>query len=184
MTQINLLPWREQARQEKKIQFLITLGLCVGFSIFIIILIHIYLNSLVNNENSRIAFLQTELGNKQAEFRVLKNKQLKQDEIEANLKFLVTLRNKSFQSVNLMNELIKLVPQTITLEKLTRENNKIIIVGKTQSEVQITLFMKNIAKSNVLNQPILTRINENPGGNSDSARLFELQVQLKNGASP
>ena len=34
MTQINLLPWREQLREERKQQFFVVLGASVGFVFF------------------------------------------------------------------------------------------------------------------------------------------------------
>lgn len=181
-TQINLLPWREQARQEKKIDFLIILGASLLLTLFFVILIHIYFNGQIKKENARVNFLQSALGDKQVEFTALKNKIQKQAVIEADFKYLTNLRQNSFNAVQVLNELVKIVPSTITLEKLVRQGNAITLVGSAQSELEITLLMKNLDKSPIFSQPILTRITESPV-KAVVGRVFELQVQLQNGIS-
>lgn len=182
MTQINLLPWREQARQEKKIEFLIIIGFFIGMTLLFILLIHIYLASLIHEQNKRNEFIQTTLGDKQVLYTGFKDKKQKQAIIESQLQFINSLRDKSFRAVKLMNELVKIVPHTVTLDKLVRENNKITLIGKAQSELQITLLMKNIAKSDIFNQPVLTRISGVPGSN-ETDRVFELEALQKDGAA-
>jgi type IV pilus assembly protein PilN len=182
MTQINLLPWREQARQDKKIQFAITLSAYIVLTLIIVVIFHVYFNGLIRHNNARIAFLQTTLGTKQNEYSILRDKKQKQNLIETELDFLNNLHEKSFRAVNLMNELNKTIPSAITLEKLIREENKIILIGSAQSELQITLFLKNISKSPFFNQPVLTHITETPG-KPEIGRMFELQVEQKKGKS-
>jgi type IV pilus assembly protein PilN len=181
MVQINLLPWREQARKEKKMLFGITLAIFVGITLFFAVLIHLYFASAMSHEKARIAFLQSVLGERQGEFNKLKLEKQKKETIESDLLFLTALRNKSFRTVQLMNELINVVPLTVTIEKLTKENDHIILIGKAQSELQITLLMKNITKAGFFEHPVLTRITENPE-KTETERVFELQVQQKNGA--
>lgn len=176
MTQINLLPWREQARQEKKIDFFITLGIFISLTILLIILIHIILNGRISNADARVAFLQSTLGTKQGEFNTLKTQKNKQDTIENDLIFFAKLRTKSFDAVRILSELTKVVPNNITLVKIIRIKNKIILIGKSQSDLQITDFMKNIRTSNVFSQPILTRINQS--SDKTQVNTFELQVEL------
>ena len=61
---------------------------------------------------------------------------------------------------------------------LTRENNSISITGRAKSNLQITLFMENLAKSNIFKQPELTNISgkENSSGEE---RIFQLKVDQR-----
>lgn len=178
MTQINLLPWREEARQRKKIEFGVTIGAAILLVIFLSILVHFYLSGLITTENNRIAFLQNALTQKGTELNNLKDKKKKQLSIETELGFLYGLKAKSYNAVRLMNELETKVPGTITLEKLTREKNQIHIEGEAQSELQITLFMKNLGTSVYFTQPTLTRISETKE-NVGTERSFEVVVDEK-----
>jgi type IV pilus assembly protein PilN len=180
MTQINLLPWREQERQWRKIQFLITLGVFIGITLIIIVIVHLYQKSLINEEKQRIIYLQTTLGSRQAEYQTLKKQKQKQVAIETELKFMSALRNKSFGAVQIMNELVKITPKTITLDQLMREGSKITIAGRAQSELQITQLMKNMDKSSIFQQPDLTRISA-VQGSAGTERVFELVVDEKGG---
>lgn len=182
MTQINLLPWREQARQEKKVEFSIIVGFFAVLALIIAIAIHIYLAALISNQNSRNNFLQTELGTKQGGFQKLKKDKEKNISIEGDLMFLNDLREKSFHSVQLMNELTTLIPTTVVLDKLTKEGSKVTLIGRAKSELQITLLMKNISKSLLFSNPVLTRISETPI-KTEAGRVFELQMEEKKGVS-
>lgn len=178
MIQINLLPWREQERSKKRLQFFTTLGIFIGITLFILVLVHLYLDYLISNQNKRINYLQTVLGEKQAEFFKLKDQQKKQNTIQTELTFLNGLRENSYQAIRLLNELVKVVPPTITLEKITRTGNKITLIGNAQSELQITLFMKNITQSAFFNQPTLTRLVA-PEVPNEEGRVFQLDIQQK-----
>lgn len=178
MTQINLLPWREEARQRKKIEFGITIGIAVVGVILFSILIHIYLSGLIFIENKRIEFLQNALTQKGGELNGLKDKKKKQITLESDLAFLYELKIKSYNAVRLMNELNKSVPKTIRLDKLSRENKKIKIEGQAESELQITLFMKTLAQSLYFIHPTLTTINDTKE-NVGTERDFELDIEEK-----
>lgn len=178
MTQINLLPWREQARQKLKIELAILFAIFLSFTLFVIIVIHLLLAGIISRENARVDFLQTALGDRGVAYRHLKDEKKKQDAMMAELDFLYTLRMSSYQAVQLTNELNTLVPSTIILERVVKEGNKIVIDGETQTELEITHFMKNIEASSHLNQPVLTRISEAPD-KEGVTRVFELQVEQK-----
>ena len=182
MTQINLLPWREKARKKLKIELGILFAICITFTLIIILIVHLILSGFISHENARGAFLQQNVGDRTAAFQAQKAKKKKQDAMESELGFLYTLRNNSYSAVQLINDLAILAPSTIVLDKVIKENNKIIIDGQTQTELEITLFMKNLSQSNHFKQPVLTRISETPD-KVGVTRVFELKVEQKNEAS-
>ena len=57
MAQINLLPWREERRQELKKQFLVTLALVVALGAGLVLLGDRIVNSQIENQNARNAYL-------------------------------------------------------------------------------------------------------------------------------
>lgn len=178
MTQINLLPWREVARQQKKLQFI---AIVAGFAVltfFFMFLIHLYLSGLISRENNRISFMQSNISTKQREYTKLREDKKKQIALEAELIFINSLKFKSYNAVRILNELAERIPSSIILDKIIREDNKIKLQGKAQSELQITELMKNLSQSSIFTHPILTSISEKEGG-SEAGRLFELELEEK-----
>ncbi len=156
--QINLLPWREQARQIKRKQFLITLAGFIGLTLLFVAIYHIYLDSIVSNQNLRNSYLQTVLNQEQSVLLALEKQKEKQTQINLQLHFLYSLRETSYNAVQILNELTQVVPEGVSLIKLTREGNTITLLGGAQSSLNVTLFMKNISNSHIFNQPDLTEI--------------------------
>jgi type IV pilus assembly protein PilN len=182
MTQINLLPWREKARKKLKIDLGILVAIFISVTLLILIICHLILDSLISRENARGDFLQTAVNERSSLYQTEKTKKKQQDAMESELSFLYNLRNNSYHDVQLLNQLTQLVPPTIVLDKMVKEGNKIVIIGRTQAELEITLFMKNITQSKYFNQPVLTRISQTPD-KIGASRVFELQVQQKNEGS-
>lgn len=175
MTQINLLPWREQARQVKKIQFAIMGGVFFAFAIFLVLITHIFVAGLISSQQSYNDFLQTQLNNEQSNLLTLNKDKKEQNEILKQVQFLSALRDQSYQTVRLLNELPRIVPDTVLLLKLTKNNDQISISGLAQSNFQISLLMENMSKSKIFNQPTLNKISEGNQANS-SGENFEINV--------
>lgn len=182
MPQINLLPWREQAKKAKKIRVALYLAGFICLTLLFVLILHIYYDILIYNQESRNDFLQSEMTEEGAQLLALKKKKEKQTAIISELRFVISLREKSYSAVNLLDELVRVVPEGVSFNKIIRNGNNIVILGKAQSEVQITLFMKNITKSVVFKQPVLTQISskENVSGNETYFQLKIEQQELIN----
>jgi type IV pilus assembly protein PilN len=61
MANINLLPWREERRQELKQAFLVVLGVVAAVGIALVILAHITVSSAVDKQASRNEYLQKQI---------------------------------------------------------------------------------------------------------------------------
>ena len=158
MTQINLLPWREQARQFRKILFGIILGSCIVLSVFMAIFIHFYLKIQNDIQIERNAYLQSQIDHSQTEYELLKAQQLIRDKIISELNLIINLRKKSYSAVSVLNLLLTATPSTVLVEKLSREGKIFSIEGLADSDLQTTLFMRNIQAVTGFNQPELNVI--------------------------
>jgi type IV pilus assembly protein PilN len=181
MVQINLLPWREQQRKERMKQLGIIVAFFVGLTIFVIFLLHIYLVAIIHHQKQRNTRLHAELVQEQQILDQLNQQKNKLAEIKKQLDFIYKLRDESYQSVRFLSELIKVVPAGISLQKLTRKGNTIILIGKADSDLEITLFMKSIEKSALFNQPILTEISIGKGTATQVGKYFQLSMTRENG---
>lgn len=179
MIKINMLPWREQARGIKKKNFFVGLAISIGITMFIILLFHIYYNDLIARQDQRNLFLQGQISERQEAINKLREKKEQQKIIENKLQFIIGLREKSYRAIRLLNELLRIVPDTITLGKLFRDGTAITIEGKAQSELAITAFMKSLSQSTVFSQPVLTGITSAGGSEVGTERYFQLKVEQK-----
>lgn len=178
MTQINLLPWREQARQKKRWRFLFILIGFVVLTLFMVMLLHIYYSVLISNHNSEIILIQSSLAKEEVTLADLNKENQDKTKIDLHVKFLIGLRKRSFDAVRLLDELPRVIPEAVSLTHLVRENNNITLIGKAGSNLQVTLFMENIGKSKFFKQPVLTEISSKENASGDE-RFFQLKVEQK-----
>lgn len=176
MTQINLLPWREEYRQTKRKQFMIILGCFVALSLFFVFIFHLFMLQLIDNQLHKNTLLQDNINHVQTTLTLLNKK--KKEELIANseLRFIFSLQEKSYRAVQLLDELVKVVPQGITLNQIIKDGDNITISGLATTNLQVTLFMKNLSTNAIFNNPVLTDI-DTKGNSSGEERHFQLKVQ-------
>lgn len=186
MTQVNLLPWREEARRIKKLRFLITFALFISFSIVIEIIVHIFFSGLIHSQEDTNNYFQSQLTKEQAVVANLNKKKKNDSTIVTELQEAYNLQNQSFKAVSLMNLFANIMPEGATLTKFTREGDNITLMGKAQSSLEVTALMENIVKTNKFNQPVLTEISgqENDKdkpktANAGEEKLFQIKVVQK-----
>ena len=72
MARINLLPWREQLREERKKEFMTVLVLIIIFAGGLVFLGDRYLNGKIDHQNARNEFLQKEITLLEARIKEIK----------------------------------------------------------------------------------------------------------------
>ena len=178
MIQINLLPWREHARQAKSIRFGLMLASFIVASIVAMILMHLYFKGIISSQNGRNTFLQTEIDKTQADFTDLKQKKLEQTTLVTQLHYIMNLQRDSYSIIYLLDELAKIAPTSVLLEKIERNANVITVAGKARSDLQITVFIKDLGETKGFSQPVLTEITSQEG-NAAEERHFQLKIELQ-----
>lgn len=178
MIRINLLPWREQARQQKKILFGYTVAAFSSLTVVFLLFVHLHYSNKISRQLERNQFLNAETGNENQILSKLNDQLAHGTSIDSDLHFLTSLRNKSYQAVTLLDQLARVVPDTVTLTQISRDNHSVTLFGKAISNYQITLMMKNIVKSASFNQPTLDKINSDDNADKN-ATFFKLNVIQK-----
>lgn len=175
MTQMNLLPWREQARQASRLRFATTLFTYLVGSAVLVLMLHFYMAALIVYQQKRIGFLQIILAQAKMEVETLNKQKVQTKQVEAKLKFIMNLRAKSFRAVHLLNELSSTIPSTITLLGVTREGDVVTLEGNVESDLEITKLMKQLAILPGFSQPVLTEISAKKDS-AETMRYFRLKV--------
>ncbi len=176
MITINLLPWREKARKAKKIRAIL---IAVGFillALFIIFSLHVYLTILINHQQKRNDYLQSVITNETQQIATLEIKKKSVMAVESDIDFIVSLRRTSYQAIKLLDVLPRILPDSVTLTKLTKEGHDITLFGKSKSNIQITYLMEHIAKIPFFKQQTLIEISDSKHTGAEG-RYFQLKIQ-------
>jgi type IV pilus assembly protein PilN len=155
MTRINLLPWREELRQERQKQFMTMLVLCMLLAAAIVGLIHFQMNAKIDYQNSRNQFLQNEIAKLDKEIEEIRELQKVRKSLIERMEVIQDLQGSRPSIVHLFTELVTTVPNGVYLKNLQQTNDVLKIVGEAESNARVSSYMRNLSDSEWLKDPNL-----------------------------
>ncbi len=176
MANINLLPWREEFRQEKKKEFQVQMvGVCVlaGLAAFLWISV---VDGWIDNQRQRNQMLQNEIQILEKQVKEIQELKKKREELIARMKVIQDLQGTRPTIVRYFDEMVRAVPDGVFFNKLQRSGNSLSIEGVTESNNRVSSFMRNLDQSEWFSNPNLKSIRANPSFGEQAAE-FSLQLQ-------
>lgn len=147
MAKLNLLPWREARRQQRKKEFYIMLGSVGALGAGIAFLAYMFVQSQLDLQDQRNARLQQEivaLDKQIAEIKTLDEERaglLKRKEI------IESLQASRSVMVHLFDELARSTPEGVQLTGIKQSGETITLDGVSQSPARVAQFMRNLEAS-------------------------------------
>lgn len=176
MAKINLLPWREEYRRERKNEFLaqigaISLAAVVGAWIWVQVM-----DGRIENQQARNAILDTEITQLNKQVQEISELKKKRTELIARMKVIQDLQGTRPTIVHYFDQMVRATPDGIFFNSIKRQGNIISIEGVTESNNRVSTFMRNLDQSEWFSSPNLKSIKANPAY-GEQAMEFSLQLQ-------
>ncbi|MES1992609.1 MAG: PilN domain-containing protein [Pseudomonadota bacterium] len=174
---INLLPWREQQRKDQQRQFLFSL---VGAAIVAaggVFLASSYVQTHIDRQNARNTRIEQENKTLDVQIAEIRDLQKTRQNLIERMRVIEQLQDQRTTSVHLFDELIRTLPNGVTLITMRQEANQITLEGQAQSNARVSSYMKNLDASPWFQDPQLVVIETKEGKNGRFAQ-FSLRVQL------
>lgn len=190
---INLLPHREQKRLARQRQFVSMAVLLVVAALGVVGLVHIILASQIEGQNSRNALLKTEIVKLDEQIKEIDKLREQIAQVLARKQVVETLQTTRNESVHLLDQLVRQLPDGIYLRSIRQVGTKITLIGYAQSNARVSTLMRNIQASPWLTTPELVEIKLVPvpaaaatprAQPGERINEFTLNVQLKRAAPP
>jgi len=172
---INLLPHREERRKRARQHFAMLAGLTAALGLVIVGAVHVVNANRISVQNDRNAFLKSEIAKLDKEIDEIKK--LK-DEIAALLarkQIIETLQADRAQTVHLLDELVRQMPEGVYLKSFKQRGLKVAVNGYAQSNARVSNLMRNIESSPWLEKPELVEIHS---ATVDKRRVSEFNLNF------
>lgn len=158
MTRINLLPWREEHRQEQKKQFAVmAVSICV-LAAAIVGLIHFQMQSKIDYQQSRNNFITSEIAKVDEEIKEIQELQKVRRSLIERMEVIQDLQGSRPSIVHLFTEIVSTVPNGVYLQSLDQTGGNLLINGEAESNARVSTYMRNLQASAWLKDPNLTVI--------------------------
>lgn len=179
MTEINLLPWREQRREQERKWFTTMLLAGVVVAISVAFLINSYANHLVNVQTERNKILSDEIANLDEQIKEIKTLKQVRSALISRMSIVQNLQSTRTMMVHLFDELINIIPAGIYVTKLERKNDLVTLWGFSESNANISLLMTNIENNVWIEHPELSEIKKIDEKKQPANNEFTLSFKLE-----
>lgn len=179
MMKLNLLPWREERRRERKRQFKRLLGLAGTLGLAIVLAVFAFNGGRIALQEARNQMLTAENAALDASIREIRNLKQQIDALDARRVAVQRLQASRNGPVHLLDELVERVPQGVMLKSF-KQAERLSLSGYAQSNGRVSELLRSLdAGAQWLGQPELVEIKAaSLGQGRDARRLFEFTIAM------
>src|SRR5262245_2870321 len=178
MPRINLLPWRDEERKERKLKFFMALGLSALGACVVAGIGYMMMDSMVSAQDARNAKLKDEIAILDRQIEKINSLEADKARFIARMGVIEKLQRSRPEIVHIFDEIAKQIPDGVYLTGMTQTGSRLKFEGVAQSSTRVSTFMRNIDGSSYLKNPELEIVQTSPDKNTVGAAfiLFAEQV--------
>jgi len=155
MPRINLLPWRDEQRKERKLRFLVWLGGAAIGACLTAFVGYLLMDSMVSAQDTRNQTLKTEIAELDKQIEKINSLEADKARFIARMDVIEKLQRSRPEIVHVFDEISKQLPDGVYLTGITQTGNRLKFEGVAQSSTRVSAFMRNIDGSSYLKNPEL-----------------------------
>lgn len=147
MILINLLPHREEARKRKRERFQITLFVSFLAGIAIAGGLYGVLQTLIENQRARNAFLETEIKGLDGQIKEIASIEDEIAALRARQTAVEDLQSDRNLPVHLLNQLVLQLPDGVYLTSVKQAGQVVTMQGMAQSNERVSEMLRNLSSN-------------------------------------
>jgi type IV pilus assembly protein PilN len=155
MARINLLPWREDARQQKQKDFIALMGMFALAAAIFVGMAHVYNNQLIDAQTVRNNYMGTEINKLDEKIREIQQLEVQKRRLLDRMRAIEQLQTNRPLIVRFFDELVLSLPEGVSVTNVSQQSTNITINGVAQSNARVSSFMRNLESSDWLADPQL-----------------------------
>ena len=155
MPRINLLPWRDQQRRERKLSLYVWLLFALVGAALVTGAGYLWMGSMIEAQQSRNDHLKSEIRVLDRQNEEINDLESQKQRFISRMQVIDKLQRSRSEIVHVFDELAKIVPDGTYLTAVAQTNRKLKLEGVAQSSTRVSTFMRSIAASQWLRNPEL-----------------------------
>jgi len=155
MPRINLLPWRDEERKERKLKFLVALGGAAVAAFLTAFVGYLMMDSMVSAQKARNTRLNEQIKVLDTQIEKINSLEAEKTRFISRMEVIEKLQRSRPEIVHVFDEIAKQLPDGVYLTGITQANGRLKFEGVAQSSTRVSAFMRNIDGSSWLKDPDL-----------------------------
>ncbi len=171
MPRINLLPWREHQRKERKLAFTVALGVAALAAAVVTFAIYLMFGSMIDAQEHRNEQLRVEIKHLDKQIEEINDLENSKQKFIARMEIIEKLQRSRPEIVHVFDEIVRTLPDGVYLTGVKQTDKRFQFDGVAQSSTRVSSFMRNIDSSEWLRNPELVVVqtgkdkDKSPGSN-------------------
>jgi type IV pilus assembly protein PilN len=177
MANINLLPWREEHRREKRKEFAGTIVGVLVIGLVSVLAWDLWTNSRIDAQNSRNDFLKAGIAVLDEKVKEISELKIRRQQMLDRMEVILALQGNRADIVKIFDQFVRATPSGVYFIEMTRRAGSISLVGYAESNSRIAVLMRQLDSLQMLTEPNLTKVEADTMLGELGSR-FELQVKV------
>ncbi|MEB0044789.1 MULTISPECIES: PilN domain-containing protein [unclassified Pseudomonas] len=177
MARINLLPWREELREERRKRFLLMLvGVLVG-SVGLILIADQVINADIDQQVARNEYLGKQIAVVDERITQISDLKARRQQLVERMRIIQDLQGHRQVSGRIFDQLARTLPDGVYFTEVKMVGKTLSLKGAAESNNKVSELMRNLEASDWFDAPSLTEVKAATAGQLDQANVFQLSVQ-------
>lgn len=147
MTSINLLPWRDELKEQRKKQFIAICILSALLGLALAAAAWFFYDQKLQDQQQANTIVQTANADLDGRLKSLDGLEVRKKAIIERMKLIQGLQGQRPIPVHLLDELVRVTPSAMYFTKMTRVDDKFTIEGKAENPNVVAELLRNLEAS-------------------------------------
>jgi len=183
MPRINLLPWRDAQRKQKRQEFILSIGAAIATAALVTLIGRWQMSAAIEHQQQRNQILNDAIAQLDKQIQEIVGLENQKRKLLARMEIIETLQRSRPEIVHVFDEIVRTLPEGVYLTYLKQTGTKIEIRGVAQSSTRVSAFMRNIDNSQWLADPAL-QVVETKGRDTSRGADFTLFANQRSQVPP
>ena len=177
MARINLLPWREELREERRKRFLVALaGVLVG-AVGAVLIADQAISAAIDRQIARNNYIGKQITTVDERIKQISELKARRQQLVERMRIIQDLQGNRPISGRIFDQLARTLPDGVYFTEVKMAGKTLSVTGAAESNNRVSDLMRNLDASDWFDAPTLTEVKATTAGQLDQANVFQLTVR-------
>jgi type IV pilus assembly protein PilN len=177
MARINLLPWREERREQRRKRFLLVLVGVLAGSTGALLMANQVISSAIERQIARNDYIGKQIAVVDERIKQISDLKARRQQLVERMRIIQDLQGNRPISGRIFDQLARTLPDGVYFTEVKMAGKTLSITGAAQSNNRVSDLMRNLDQSDWFDAPSLTEVKATTAGQVDQTNVFQLTVR-------
>jgi type IV pilus assembly protein PilN len=183
MARINLLPWREERREQRRQRFLLILAGVLVAAVGAVLIVNQVISAAIERQAARNEYINQQIAVVDQRIKQISDLKARRQQLVERMRIIQDLQGNRPVSGRIFDQLARTLPDGVYFTEVKMADNTLSITGAAESNNRVSDLMRNLNASDWFDAPSLTEVKATTAGQLDQFNVFQLTVRQTQSAT-